>query len=180
MLIQTFSFFFFFFQKRTCTFTGPDKLLNGQNLARIRISYTHGPSEPCKFFAWSPVGQKFWPARTAPLWKFLHSLRGQSVDPSSAPLIKKPFQSWDWQKFVRTCISRTVTEFARFRVNGLYRETIFGQTRVNSTFQCKRGLDWLQPRQLSVYLCLFSQPPQLLQLSVPLYMYKPLYSLQPL
>ena len=31
-----------------------------------------------------------------------------------------------------------------------------------------------------MYLSLFSQPPQLLQLSVPLYMYKSIYSLQPL
>ena len=36
MLIQTFSFFF---QKRTCSFTGPDKLLKGQNLARNRASF---------------------------------------------------------------------------------------------------------------------------------------------
>lgn len=38
MLIQTFSFFF---QKRTCSFTGPYKLLNGQNLARFRTDFVY-------------------------------------------------------------------------------------------------------------------------------------------
>ena len=51
MMIQRFSFlFFFFFQKHTYSFTGPDKLLNGQNLARIHISYTHaGPQNRASF-----------------------------------------------------------------------------------------------------------------------------------
>ena len=114
-------------QGRNCNvsdpvYTDPDKFLNRQKLAWIRLSITRDPRNRASFWAAKCAG--FWPdqiyrygstfTRTSVnTWtvvcKFLHRLRGKSLQPSYSLLLKRPAQCWPWQNFERSRVKITVS-----------------------------------------------------------------------
>ena len=113
---------FLLFKNSACSFTVPDKFLNGQKLARILLSITRDSRNWVRFctkkLARFQPDQQFWQVKSTvpPLrgllytpqpCKCLHSLCSQSLEPSNEPLTKRPTpklrleKMWDQFRFLR-------------------------------------------------------------------------------